>query len=88
MPKGKPRFPSRRCRVVASDCDGWNFGVSRDGLIIARTWHRDVAHEIAAALNVAEKARWIEEYEMRTLVGSHGNQVSKEQSGSAQSEAK
>mgnify|MGYP001609860448 CR=1 FL=1 len=69
MPKGKPRFPSRRCRVVASsDFHGWNFGVSRDGLIIARTWHRDVAQEIAAALNVAEKARWVEEYEMLTQV--------------------
>lgn len=70
MPKGKPRFPSRRCRVVASFYQGWNFGVSRDGLIIARTWHRDVAQEIAAALNVAEKARWIEDYEMRTQSGA------------------
>ena len=65
MPKGKPRFPYRRCRVVASPFQGWSFGVSRGGLIIARTWHRDVAQEIAAALNVAEKARWIEEYELR-----------------------
>ena len=79
MPKGTPRFQARRCRVVASPFHGWSFGVSRDGLIIARTWHRDVAHEIAAALNVAEKARWIEEYEMRNQVGS-GNHASPENS--------
>ncbi len=86
MPKGKPRFPARRCRVVASPFNGWDFGVSRDGLIIARTWHRDVAHEIAAALNVAEKARWIEEYEMRTQVAT-GNQAAQEPASSVPSEA-
>jgi hypothetical protein len=72
---------------VASPFNGWSFGVSRDGLIIARTWHRDVAQEIAAALNVAEKARWIEEYEMRTQIETE-QKASMEHASSFRSAAK